>query len=351
MRNPLNARTSAGPRGPVLESCNGLKGSGTRPPRAAWSTTSVGAPLDLSHRLRDPRRRACDTGRLVRSLGLFLFITLPVAATAQPLQVHVADGRLTVAAHDASVKALVEAIAQETGLTLEEHESLNGQITVRFRRLPIEEGLAQILGDRSYMVVYAVESAPDGGGTTRVPARLRFFDRPVADAPLVDRGAVSEVEHAAFFETLETYSDPWDKQDTIDALVETGDPAVTRRLGRAALADPDVDVRSAAVEALAILGGPGAVEMLEIALHDREIVIREEAVDALEQIGGEAAVRGLTVALQDADTDLRLLAIDAVGALGGPAAILLLEYAATDPDASVRDSAEDWLSELSAEPR
>ena len=264
---------------------------------------------------------------------------------------HVADGRLTVAAHGASVKALIEAIAQEAGLTLEDHESLNGQITVRFRCLPIADGLARILGDRGYMLLYAVESSPDGGGTTRVPVRLRFFDRPVADEPPAARDAASEeAERAAHFETLESYSDPWDKQDTIDALVETGDPAVARRLGRAALADPDVDVRSAAVDALAILGGPAAVEMLEVALHDREIVIREEAVGALEEIGGEAAVRGLTVALQDADTDLRLLAIDAVGALGGSTAILLLEYAASDPDTSVRDTAEDWLTELRAEP-
>ncbi len=252
---------------------------------------------------------------------------------------HVADGRLTVAVRDASLRALVEAIAQETGLALEEHESLNGQITVRFRCLPIAEGLARILGDRGYMLLYAVESSPDGGGTTRMPVRLRFFDRPVVDEPPAARDAASEeAERAALLETLETYSGPWDKLDAIDALVEAGDPAVARRLGLAALADPDVDVRSAAVEAL------------EIALHDREIVIREDAVGALEEIGGEAAVRGLTVALQDADTDLRLLAIDAVGALGGPAAILLLEYAAGDPEASVRETAEDWLTELRAEP-
>ena len=293
------------------------------------------------------------TTALVRSLGLFLFIALPAAATGQPLQqslqVHVADGRLTVTAQDASVKALVEAIAQETGLTLEAHESLDGQITVRFQGLPIAEGLARILGDRSYMLAFAVESFPDGGGTARVPVRLRFVDRPATDEPPAALGAVAMAERATLFETLETYSDPWDKQDTLDALVETGDPAVAQRLGRAALADPDVDVRSAAVEALAMLGGPAAIEMLEVALHDREIVIREEAVGALEEIGGDAAVRGLTVALHDADTDLRLLAIDAIGALGGPPAVRLLEHAASDPDASVRDSAEGSLTESRAD--
>ena len=44
------------------------------------------------------------TTALVRSLGLFLFIALPAAATGQPLQqslqVHVADGRLTVTAQE-----------------------------------------------------------------------------------------------------------------------------------------------------------------------------------------------------------------------------------------------------------
>ena len=299
--------------------------------------------------VHDPHRRASDPGRLVRSLGLFLVIACPVGATAQP-QIHAADGRLTVAVRDVSVRALVEAIAQETGLILEEHQSLDGKITVRFQGLPIAEGLARILGDRSYMLVYGVGASPERGDTARVPVRLRFLARPIAGGPPAAPGAVSTTERAALFETLETYSDPWDKQDTIDALVETGDAAVAQRLGRAALADPDVDVRLAAVEALEVLGGPTAVEMLELALHDREIAIREEAVGALEEIGGDAAVRGLTVALQDADTDLRLLAVDAVGALGGPTAIHLLEYAASDPDGSVRDAAEDWLRELRDEP-
>ena len=301
----------------------------------------------------DPPRRARDTRRLVRSCGLFLVILAPVVSTGQPSQlVHAANDRLTVDAQDASVKALLEVIAQQSGLILEAHESLTGQITVRFWRLPIAEGLARILGHRSYVLVYANESSAGAGGTTRVPVRLRFFNRRVTGEPLTYPAAGPESGRAALFATLETGRDPWDKQDAIDRLVETGDPAVARRMGRAALADPDVDVRSAAVEALAVLGGAAAVEMLGIALHDPELAIREEAVGALEELGGEAAVRGLTVALRDEDTDLRLRAIDAVGVIGGPAAIQLLEYVlASDPDTSVRDAAEDWLTDLKAEPR
>ena len=282
-------------------------------------------------------------------LGLCLVLTIPVAAAGQSLEVEVADGRLTVAAEDVPVKSVVEAVAHEAGLTLEDSESLDGQVTVRFRGLPISEGLARILGDRSYMLVYGVTSSQAPGGGAPVPVRLRFFEPSVVEQPVTGPGAVLDGGRAALFETLEFHADPWDKQDTIEALAEAGDPAIAQRLGQAGLTDPDVDVRSAAVEALATLGGDSAVEMLEMALRDAESVIRYQAVVALEEIGGDAAVRGLRVALQDADADLRLIAVDVLGEAGGPAAFQLLEHAATDPDQDVRDSAEDWLAELRAE--
>jgi len=282
-------------------------------------------------------------------LGLCLVLLTPVAAVGQSLQVEVTDGRLTVTAEDASVASLIEAVAREAELTLEHSESLEGLVTVRFRELPISEGLTRILGDRSYMLVYGVKVSQGPGGGAPVPVRLRFFETSTSEKPATGKDVVLDAERAALFETLEFHGDPWDKQDTMETLADAGDPAVARRLGQAGLADPDVDVRSAAVEALAILGGDTAAEMLETALRDAEPVIRQQAVVALEEIGGEAAVRGLTVALQDADAGLRLAVVDALGEVGGPGVLQLLGHAATDPDQEVRDSAEDWLAELRAE--
>lgn len=278
-------------------------------------------------------------------LGLSLALLIPVTAAAQPLDVEMADGRLSVSAEDASVRSLIEAVAVEAGLTLEDAELLEGQVTVQFRGLVISDGLARILGERSYMLVYSV-SGHEGGRP--VPVRLRLFGTstvPVSARP-VEGSALLGGEHGALFEMLESHSDPWDKQDAMEALALAGDTAAARRLGGAALADPDVDVRSVAVDALANLGGSGAVEMLQIALRDTERAIRQQAVRALEEIGGDAAVQALKVALGDADADLRLEAVDAIGGLGGPGAFQALEHAATDPDSVVRGGAEDWLTEL-----
>ena len=247
------------------------------------------------------------------------------------------------------MKSLIEAVAREAELSLEGSESLDGLVTVRFRGLPISEGLARILGDRSYMLVYGVTPFTGSDGGVPVPVRLRFFEVSSVEKPAGGKGAVLDVERAALFEALEFHGDSWDKQDSIEALAEAGDPGVAGRLGRAGLADPDVEVRSAAVGALAILGGDVAAEILETALRDVESVVRQQAVVALSEIGGDVAARGLTVALQDWNADLRLRAVDAIGGVGGPTALQLLEHAATDPDQDVRESAEDWLAELRAE--
>ena len=347
----MNDVTVVGPCGPTVESGAHVKrpGRATRPgstPTEDWSAGRVRVARDSVRTVRTGNQQGCRNWRVGVIAGLCLGFLTPVAAAAQLPEVEIADGRLTVTAHDAAVKSLIEEVAVEAGLTLEGAELLDGNVTVQFQGLAISDGLARILGDRSYMLVYAV---PSHRGGTPVPVRLRFFGASTAHARPTVEGALLGGEHAALFETLEYHGDPWDKQDTIEALAEAGDPAVARRLGKAALADADVEVRSAAVEALATLGGDGAVEMLEIALHDTESAVRRQAIGALEEIGGDTAVRGLTVALQDVDADLRLIAIDALGGIGGPRALQLLEHAATDPNPTVRDSAAEWLAELRAE--
>ena len=293
-----------------------------------------------------PTRQAfAGTGLL--AWGALLAQGTLVPLGAQPLRfVHVAEGRVTVDAQEAPLRALVEQIAGETGLELAGEEWLTGTVTVRFRRQPLGQALALILGDRSYALA---SSSHVGGAAVPRPARLRLFGPPPSPGGTVEEEAAGgHSEREVLLEQLETGAEALDRMDAIDALVESDDPVMARRIGLTALRDPDERVRTAAVEALARLGGKPAVEMLEVALRDRAVDIREDAVEALRQIGGDRAARGLTAAVQDRSADVRLLAVDALGAIGGTTAIQLLEYVrAVDRDADLRAAADEWLADLS----
>ncbi len=60
------------------------------------------------------------------------------------------------------------------------------------------------------------------------------------------------------------------------------------------------------------------------------------------------AIPILRLALEDADEDVREAAVDALASIGGETAIGLLEQALADEDQSIRDTAADILAELTA---
>jgi hypothetical protein len=77
------------------------------------------------------------------------------------------------------------------------------------------------------------------------------------------------------------------------------------------------DVREAAIDGLAAMGGDEAAAALSVALRDEEPWNREEALDALVKIGGDQAAQSLAVALEVKDKSLRLNAVEALGEIGG----------------------------------
>ncbi len=286
----------------------------------------------------------CASGVVVGWLLLWLTSVSSRPAAAQPLQlVHLADGRLTVAAHDASLRVLIEEISRESGVRLEGADTLRGDVTVRFRRRTLEDGLALILSGWRYVLTPESGQAP-GGGSEPSLIRLRVlgpgkvsFGAPAVAAPPVDQAAHHPVR------------EPADAAGLIDALLDSDDLIVVRRAGLAALRDPDRGVRARAVNALAARGDDDAVTLLEVALRDAELGLRLDAIEALRRIGGDRAARGLTGALHDRSRPHRLRAVDALGAIGGPTAMQLLDYVeAVDHDETVRAAATDQLAVLRA---
>jgi hypothetical protein len=284
------------------------------------------------------RARLCACTALVS--GLVLWPPSPVLA-GQPLQlVHLAEGRLTVAAHDAGLRALVQEIVRESDLQLEGEETLRGEVTVRFRRQTLEAGLAQILRGWRYALI--AETRATAGGLKSTVTTLCILEAPSAlrrEPAAPDERIGSPGREAAA------------PSPRADPLPASDDGSLTRRAGLAALRDPDRDVRAAAVRVLGAHGGDDAVSLLELALRDSELGIRLAAVEALGHIGGNRAARGLTAALHDRSRRLRLRAVSVLGAIGGPTASELLAYVkAVDRDEAVRASAVARLTELRAEP-
>jgi hypothetical protein len=251
--------------------------------------------------------------------------------------VHLSEGRLTVAAHEALLRALVEDISRETGLRLEGGERLRDEVTVRFRRRTLEEGLALILAGWRYTFTPEVVAASDDGGVS-TPARLRVLGprrMPVPTADVDERAdRPARPDRVA--------------RGRVDTPVDSDDLAVVRRAGLAALRDPDRVVRATAVKALAARGGDDAVSLLELALRDSDLGIRLDAIEALRTIGGDRAARGSTAAVHDRSCRLSLRAVDALGAIGGPTARQFDYVQAVDRDRTVRTVAVQELAILRA---
>ena len=293
-------------------------------------------------------------------------MSVSVASLAQPAEpgrlpsahvvaVVVVHGLVSVQVRDAPLNVVLDEIARQTGLIIEGHVAIDSRIAIDFEQLGLEAALRQILEGQSYALEYALKAIPGAGENIRVPHRLRIFPNDLdvlarswspddtADAG-VDGNTIDAQKVRA---VLESSDDPWDREDAVDALAESGQPHVAVPLITVALIDRDEDVRLAAIEALATLGGDAAAEALQIALRDEESMIREAAIETLEALGGDQAVQSLAVALHDTDADLRERAVDALGNIASASAVQLLEYAwAADEDASVREAAAAWLTEL-----
>ena len=119
-----------------------------------------------------------------------------------------------------------------------------------------------------------------------------------------------------------------------------------------ALADKNVDVRSAAAYALGELGpkATSAVTALKDALKDDDADVRQSAAQALAEIGPDAkgAVAALASALRDADPGVRAAAATALGEIGPDAAgaVGSLTDAVKDPKVEVREAAITALAEM-----
>jgi HEAT repeat protein len=129
------------------------------------------------------------------------------------------------------------------------------------------------------------------------------------------------------------------------ALARLPDGRATHALLSAA-ADPDPEVRTAALHALGERRAPEAVTPLLFSLGDRSLYIARIAADALIRIGSPA-VPGLVRALEnDAAPQVRANAARALALIGDPTAIPALFNALDDDSMMVQYWAEEGLERM-----
>ena len=311
--------------------------------------------------------RCCTTLVLVVVVGpVSAFGAAPIQPTQPPAHrsvvnpplVHVTEGLLTVEADEASLKELLEEIARRSGFTLQGQGAISKRITIQLEEVRLDVGLQRVLEGYRYGLQYP--AGRRAGQPADVPKHLEIFG--VVEGTLGDARERQPVSDDALREidrlrtVLVNAEDAALREAAVEELMDSQYPTLALPLLSVPLADPDENVRLAAIDALQVLGvgalAVDAVALLQVSLRDQAAFIREAGIAAVEGIGldtGAAshAVETLAIALTDVDADLREQAIEALWEIGGSRAIELLEYAsAADSDPSIRDVATDRLEQL-----
>ena len=301
-------------------------------------------------------------------------------STAGYLEVTMSDDFVTLKAHNASVRQVLDEIARQSDLIVVSQGPLNGRLTLELERLSLSEALRRIMRGRSYLLFQAQPATGTGIAKHERRGTLWIFSDGASVEPGHDQVAGrSSSDTASAIEALQAQllsDDIRVRQEAIKGLRRLkgneviaplsyaladeekkirvkaiyaladigGDNAVAAMA--AAAGDENAWVRAETAYALGTLGGDTAIEVLKHALHDTDSDVRESAIEAFTEIGGGQSARALGIALQDANASLRVEAVEALGDIGGEAAMRLLDKALQDQDTAVRKAANDARAEL-----
>ncbi len=228
------------------------------------------------------------------------------------IQVRVGAEGTVALANQAPRRALLEAIARETGLVVVAFVAggdPDGRVTVRSQGESIEVLLARALGG----VPYSIEPLEPGarvsvvvgkrGGAARARPRIQA-EPPRTPAARAERPVLPDEEA---LEQL-TSSNPEERLEGVewlDVTSATGYEAVVDRLAN----DPDPLVRAAAAESLGD-ADVGAVSPLIRALEDPDNRVVLGALEALELLGDSSTIPKLRPALEHPDREVRERALE-----------------------------------------
>jgi len=147
---------------------------------------------------------------------------------------------------------------------------------------------------------------------------------------------------------------PFLQSRALAALVESGEPSV-RLLFKRIVDHANPQLRAKAILGLGILQDPQDLEVIEAALSDPDLDVRLAAIDALRRLaraGHEPALESIVASIVEAENQVQRAAAEALAELG-PEGEAVLRDAAQDQDLTVRRAAvygimlldADWVEE------
>lgn len=307
----------------------------------------------------------------------------PAASRPGYQRVEISDNFVTLQAHNAGVREVLDEIARKSDLIIVAPGPLHGWLTLEFERQPFDEALRRILRGRSYLLHQARPAAVATIGSHDRRSTLWIFSSgPAGKSGQLGAGGGPDSEMAVVIAALQTQlmsDDVRVRQEAIGRLRQLGVHEVIAPLSYAltdedqktrvkaiyALADVGGEDAAAAMAAAAVdenpwvreetayalgtLGGNTAIQILKLALDDTDSAVRGSAIEAFTDIGGGESAAALAVALRDADASLRVDAVEALAEIGGEAAMRLLHQALENRDDAVRIAASEALAELQDE--
>jgi hypothetical protein len=295
---------------------------------------------------------------------------LSSAAAQGKFNVEWKDCRLTVSAEQASLSQILTDVARKTGIRVTGLEELPERGSFAFSKVPLGQGLDNLLSGLSYaitnepscadsaattVVVFGRKSSPpdDSSSVSTDRAFAKSKKNAVGDAARTKNeqakktAASDEEEHRLRDALLD--SDPNVRTEALDRLAKRlGNKSLDTLLSAAASDDSALRQRGLELLSQSTEADPAAVlPAFSEALKDEDPNVRALAVQTLATQGGSDGIELLRQAFSAADCSVKALIVETLGSTAD--AIPLLQEASTDSDESIRNSASALLQEAISE--
>ena len=309
---------------------------------------------------------------VVLALGFSSFVllilipaVLQAAPGEKPFSVRWQQERLSITADGAPLAGVLQEVARQTGIEVRGIETIRRDAHVRLSDLPLGQGLSRLLANVNYALLegaigshgeehlVVVVLGESSQRTVRAPASDQPLSKQVSLNP--DENAIKEADklnqaaESGDLSALRRAAAGGDSSAQAVALqlLSRSDPKHAKALAIAAATSRDLDRRLSGLQVLGDIDGPDATAALGAALKDPALSVRQAALMGLLGQTQPNTVGLLVEATKDRDPSIRIQALEFLSQRGaeGEAALTL---ALSSPETEVRSRARELLDQMNA---
>ncbi|MDO8430805.1 MAG: HEAT repeat domain-containing protein [Candidatus Binatus sp.] len=307
---------------------------------------------------------------------LILFFFLPAiveaASADKSFSVRWQQNRLSVVANGAPLRDVLAEVARQTGLEVTGIKALKRESRGQFSDLLLRDAVKKLLGNVNYailengagangdehlVVMVLGDSAPSSARESSVIDKSSD-EKPLPKRPLTpDEYAVAEADNlheAADRGDLGALRRAAAKGDPVAQsvalqLLSSKDPDHAKRLAIAAATSTDLDRRLSGLQVLADIDAPDSTATLGAALKDPALAVRQAALTGLVSQTEPQTVALMVEATRDRDPSIRLQALEFLSQRGADGEAGLTQ-ALGSPDSEVQSRARELLDQMNPTP-